>query len=132
LFHTTQNVKPNTKKTKEVTNMSNVWEYFSAEQQEKLTKKMEEFTSEQLKGFRQEANELIAKLRAAMEKCTPPEKPEVVRLAKRMKEVSETFIDADPEIDNAVERFHVENPDEEVHGIDLKFYRYIEKSKSYI
>jgi TRAP-type C4-dicarboxylate transport system substrate-binding protein len=119
-------------KTNEVTSMRNVWEYFSAEQQEMLTKKMEEFTPEQLKGFRQEANELLARLRAAMEKYTPPESPEVVRLAKRMKEVSETFIDPDPEIDNAIERFHVENPDEEVHGINLKFYRYIEKSKSYI
>lgn len=110
--------------------LSNVWDYFTEEQQEKLTKRMEMFTPEELKRLRKESNELIALLRTEMEKGTPPEHPEVIALGKRFKESGEKFNGPDPEIDQAVERFHLDHPEAEVHGIDLKFYQYIQKAKS--
>ncbi len=109
--------------------MSQVWDYFTKGQQEKLTKRMEKFTPEQIKSMRKESNKLIAQLREAMEKGQPPESPQTVRLAKRLKEGSEAF--NDPEIDKAIERFHVENPEKQTHGIDLHLYRYIEKAKAH-
>ncbi|MFC7441074.1 TipAS antibiotic-recognition domain-containing protein [Laceyella putida] len=57
-----------------------------------------------------EWNALIGKVRAELEKGTPPESPVVLRLAKRWKELIDMFSAGDPEITKAAERFHAENP----------------------
>jgi hypothetical protein len=93
---------------------------------------MEQFSPEQLKAMRIESSELIALLRAEMEKGTPAESPEAVQLARRFKELADSFSAPDPEVDRVIERFYADNPDKEQHGMDVKLYRYIEHSKSFI
>ncbi|WP_257350652.1 TipAS antibiotic-recognition domain-containing protein [Pseudalkalibacillus decolorationis] len=114
--------------------MSSVWEYFTPEQQEKLKKNIEQLTShlgpEELKRMRKEGDEIISKLRIGLETGIPSDDPDIVSLAKRLAEGQAKFNDGDPEIESAIERFHVENPDQKDHGIDLELYRYIEKAKS--
>ncbi|UUZ83891.1 TipAS antibiotic-recognition domain-containing protein [Paenibacillus sp. P26] len=106
------------------------WEYFTPQQQAKMMKKMEQFTTEQLKAFRKESNELINRLSLGLEQGLPPENEEIISLAKRLEELQNLFNDKDPEVEQAIERFHMESPAERDHGIDLKLYRYIQKAKS--
>lgn len=107
------------------------WAYFTPEQQAKMMKKMEQYTPEQLTSFRKEANELIKSLRMGLEQGVPPENDEIVTLAKRLEEGQSLFNINDPEVEQAIERFHSENPTEKDHGIDLELYRYIQEAKSY-
>lgn len=104
-----------------------VWEYFTEEQQEKMSKQMEQFAPEELIRFRKESNELIGRLRAEL----PVDGAEVVLLAKRLKDLSNLFAEPDPEVDRAIERFYMENPGKQQHGMDFQLYQYIEKAKSY-
>jgi hypothetical protein len=78
---------------------------------------------EQLKGFRKKTNELIDKLRTEIKQNITADHPQVVQLARSLKELSEAFAEPDPEVDKAVERFHLEDPDEKQHGMDLKLYQ---------
>ncbi|MEF3305623.1 TipAS antibiotic-recognition domain-containing protein [Paenibacillus sp. GYB003] len=113
-----------------------VWEYFTPEQQERLSKRIEQVKKqlglEPFKRLRSESNEVVSKLIEGFENGIPPENEEMVALAKRLDESQALFNERDPEIERTVERFHVENPDEKEHGMDLNIYRYIEKAKSYI
>ncbi|SHE15334.1 TipAS antibiotic-recognition domain [Chlamydia abortus] len=113
-----------------------VWEYFTPEQQERLSKRIEQVKNELgLEGFkrlRSESNDVVSKLLEGFEKGIPPENEEIIALAKRLDESQAMFNERDPGIERTIERFHIENPDEKDHGMDLKIYRYIEKAKSYI
>ncbi|WP_028610001.1 TipAS antibiotic-recognition domain-containing protein [Paenibacillus harenae] len=115
--------------------MSGVWEYFTPEQQDFLSRRIEQirqsYGPEEMKRLRVESNKLISKLRSAYESGLPSDALEVVAFAKRLAESQAMFNGGDRELEKAVERFHVENPDVEDHGIDLKLYRYIEQAKSY-
>lgn len=75
-----------------------------------MIKKMKQFTSEQLKAFRKESNELINRLSLGLEQGVPPENDEIVSLAKRLEELQSLFNDKDPEVEQAIERFHMEIP----------------------
>ncbi|MCF6410374.1 TipAS antibiotic-recognition domain-containing protein [Pseudalkalibacillus salsuginis] len=108
-----------------------VWDYFTPEQQEKLKKRMEQFSQEELMKMRTESNEVLSKLITGFEEGIPPENTEIIRLAKLLAESQAVFNNEDPEIEKAVERFHLENPTKKDHGMDLKIYQYIEKAKSY-
>ncbi len=116
--------------------MSNLWDYFTVEQQERLREKVGQVRGElgpqELKGISRESNDLIAYLQQEMEEDTAPDHPKVVALAKRLKERQDLFDLWDPKIEEAIERFHIENPDQRDHGMDLKLYRYIEQAKLYI
>jgi len=116
--------------------MSNVWDYFTTEQQEKLNIKIAQVRAEigpqQLKNMSKESNETIIQLQLEMEAGRAPDHPEVVLLAKRLKCRQDVFDLDDPQIEEAIERFHMENPDQKDHGMDLKLYRYIEEAKLYI
>lgn len=113
-----------------------VWEYFTSEQQERLSRRIEQVKNElgleEFKRLRSESNEVVSKLIDGFEKGIPPEDEEIVAFAKRLDESQAIFNERDPGIERAIERFHAENPDEKDHGMDLKIYRYIEKAKSYI
>lgn len=113
-----------------------VWEYFTPEQQERLSKRIEQIKNElgleQFKRLRNESNEVVFKLIEGFEKGIPPENEEIVAFAKRLDEAQAMFNERDHGIERAIERFHVENPEEKDHGMDLKIYRYIEKAKAYI
>jgi hypothetical protein len=101
------------------------WEYFTPEQQEKMMKRVGEFSQEQLKRFRKESNELISTLRSGLETGLPSVHPQIVSSARRLEELKKIFNVRDLAIEQAIERFHVENPDLLEHGMDLKLYRYI-------
>lgn len=107
------------------------WVYFTPEQQTEMMKKMEQYTPEQLTSLRKEANELIKRLRQGFEQGIPPENEEIVALAKRFKEGQSLFNINDPKVEQAIERFHTENPTEMDHGVDLELYRYIQEAKSH-
>ncbi|CAM4409021.1 hypothetical protein PAAL109150_25535 [Paenibacillus alkaliterrae] len=62
----------------------------------------------------------------------PSENQEIVGYAKILAESQTLFYNGDPEIEKAVERLHIENPTQKVHGMDLEIYCYIEKAKSNI
>lgn len=110
---------------------ANVWEYFTPEQQDKLLKRMDQIDKKELKAVGKESMEILARLRAGMEAGLPPDSPEIVPLAKRLAEAQAMVDVNDPEIEQAIERFHVEHPAVLDHGyIDLKLYRYIEKAKA--
>lgn len=108
-----------------------IWDYFTSEQQEKMMKKTEQYTPEEIKQLSAEANEILAKLISGFEQGVPAESPEIVALAKRLAEKQALFMELDPDIAKAIERFHIENPDEKVHGMNLEIYRYVEKAKAH-
>lgn len=109
-----------------------IWDYFTPEQQEKMTKNMEQYSPEEIKQMSAESNEILSKLISGFEEGVPAESPEIVALAKRLAEKQALFMELDPGIATAIERFHIENPAEKVHEMDLAIYRYIEKAKSLI
>ncbi len=108
-----------------------VWDYFTPEQQEKLKKRIEQFSHEELKKMRKESNEVLSKLITGFDQGIPPENTKIIRLAKLLAESQAVFNNEDPEIEKAIERFHLENPTKKDHGINLEIYQYIEKAKSY-
>ncbi|CAG7658137.1 TipAS antibiotic-recognition domain-containing protein [Paenibacillus allorhizosphaerae] len=108
------------------------WEYFTPEQQAGMMKKMAQYTPDQLKAFRLESNELIDRLSQGLEQGVPSDNEEIVSLAKRLGELQSLFNEKDLEVEQAIERFHRENPTQPDHGIDLKLYRYIQIAKSCI
>lgn len=116
--------------------MSNVWDYFTTEQQERLNKKIAQVRAEigpqELRSMSKESNDIIAQLQLEMDADRAPNHPEVVLLARQLKSRQDIFDIGDPIIEQAIERFHMENPDQKDHGMDLKLYRYIEQAKLYI
>lgn len=112
----------------EVINMD-VNAYFTKEQLEKLNKQAELFGQEKIKEVENEWPALIAKVRAELEKGTPPEDPEVLKLAKRWQELVSMFTGGDPGITQAVEQFYKENPDSAMQlGINKELWEYIRKA----
>lgn len=96
------------------------------------------FTLDQLAKLRnwgdQHLNEwtiLIEKVRTELQKGTPPEHPELVRLAMRWKELSDMVFDGNPEIAKSAECYFTENPDSPfLYGMDKEFHQYIWKALS--
>lgn len=80
--------------------------------------------------MRKESNEILDKLRAGLEAGIPPTDSTIVSLARLLEEQKALFHDHDPEYERAVERFHIEHPNQKDHGIDLRFYQYIQKAAS--
>lgn len=110
----------------EVINMNN---YLTKEQMEEMRKRGEEFSSEERKQHDNEWSQLLAKLRAELEKGTPPDDSAVMQLAKRWKEMTNRLTGGDPEIVKAAERFHAENPDNPLqYGMDGELYNYIKQA----
>jgi hypothetical protein len=109
-----------------------VWEYFTKEQQQKMTRNIEQFRPEQLKQMRKDSNAVLAKLIAACEEGTPPDNPDIVAAAKALGDLQALFDERDPEIEQAIEKFHKENPTEKDHGMDLEIYTYIQKAKFHV
>jgi copper chaperone len=114
----------------EVLNMS-IWAYFTPDQQEKMKRNMERLSSEDVKKIRKEADDVIAKIRLAMEQGTLAKEQQVVQLAERLKESNDIFNEGDPEIEQATARFYDENPGLDMHGIDRKFYKYYQQALSH-
>jgi DNA-binding transcriptional MerR regulator len=112
----------------EVMKMNNN-KYFTQEQMDSLKKRGEALGPEKLQSIEQEWSGLLAKVRTEMEKGTSPDHPEVVQLAKHWKELINIFSGGDQEITRAGERFHKENPNNELQfGLDKELYMFIGKA----
>jgi DNA-binding transcriptional MerR regulator len=113
----------------EVMKMNN--KYFTPEQLESLKKRGEQLGPEKIRAVENEWPVLLTKVRAELEKGTPPGSPEVMQLAKRWKELMDMFSGGDPEIIRAGELFHAENPDNALQfGLDAQLYKYISQAIS--
>lgn len=67
---------------------------FTPEQMERIRQQGEKLGPDKIREVEQEWPELIAKVRAEMQKGTPPDSPEVRQLARRWKELVEMFTGA--------------------------------------
>lgn len=103
--------------------------YFTPEQMAKIKQQGEKLGPDKIKEVENEWPVLIEKVRAEMENGTPPENPEVIRLARRWKELVSLFTGGDDGITKAAEHYYQENPDmAEQSGIDRELYEYIQKA----
>lgn len=95
--------------TIEVINMTEKYP-FTEEQMEKIKKQGELLGPEKIKAVESEWPQLIAKVRAEMEKGTPPAFEEVRLLAKRWQELVGMFTGGDPEIQATLNKRYKEQP----------------------
>ncbi len=103
--------------------------YFTPEQLDKIKKQGELFGPEKIREVENEWSSLIAKVRAELEKGTPPESSEVQMLAKRWKELVNMFTGGDPGITRSAQRYYSENPDRAAEfGIDKELWQYVSKA----
>lgn len=93
---------------KEMTMMD---KYYTREQREYLKKRAEEMGPERLRQGSQDWAELIALVRAEMEKGTDPAAPQVQALAKRWLDLVSQFTGGDPGIEQSVKRLWQEQGD---------------------
>jgi len=132
LLATQQKVQPEKFiKLIEVINMSE--KYFTLEQLETMKKQSEHFSPIEKKEIENQWSELITTIRTKLERKTPANHPEVIKLAKRWQVLTNKFTGGDPEIVKAAERFHAENPNNPLqYGVDGELYKYIKEAMSHI
>jgi hypothetical protein len=100
--------------------------YFNEEQMEYLKKRREMLGEETIRSAENEWPDLIAKVRAEMDKGTPPTDPTVLALAKRWHELVEMFTGGDQGIFQSLQKQYDENPDVAAqNGIDQECLRYV-------
>src|SRR6185437_703212 len=83
---------------KTIEEMMQVEKYFTPEQLEVLEERRISVGEERMHAVRDDWNEIIPKVRAAMENGTDPANPEVLALARRWKALVEEFTGGDPAI----------------------------------
>jgi MerR family transcriptional regulator, thiopeptide resistance regulator len=119
-------------KTIEVMNVDTS-KYFTAEQLEKLKQQGELLGQEKIREVENEWPSLIARVREENDKGTPVDDPEVLKLAKRWKELMNLFSGGDPELIKAAGRFHAENPGNALqNGLDSEMFQYISKAMAHL
>ncbi|WP_236025926.1 MerR family transcriptional regulator [Alicyclobacillus suci] len=108
-------------------------DYFTSEQMEKIKQQGELLGSEKIKAVQNEWSVLIAKVRVNLDKGTPSSDPAVVELAKRWRELVRMFSGGDSAIEQSLEHFYHENPNQAAeYGIDGKLFRYVKEAMSNI
>lgn len=91
---------------KTIEEMMRVEKYFTPEQLEVLEERRISVGEERMQTVRDDWNEIIPKVRAAMENGTDPTSPEVLALARRWKALVHEFTGGDPAIANAVKKMY--------------------------
>jgi MerR family transcriptional regulator, thiopeptide resistance regulator len=86
--------------------MMRVEKYFTPEQLEVLEERRGSVGEERMRTARDDWNEIIPKVRAAMQNGTDPTSPEILALARRWKALVEEFTGGDPAIANAVKTMY--------------------------
>jgi DNA-binding transcriptional MerR regulator len=86
--------------------MMRVEKYFTPEQLEVLEERRGSVGDERMRTARDDWNEIIPKVRAAMQNGTDPTSPEILALARRWKALVEEFTGGDPAIANAVKTMY--------------------------
>jgi DNA-binding transcriptional MerR regulator len=101
---------------------------FSDEDMEKIKQQGEKFGPDKIREVEQEWPQLIAKVRAEMEKGTPPNDPNVQKLAARWQELVEMFTGGDPDIARKVKEAYDNSPDFSAQmGLDQELLSYVAK-----
>lgn len=84
----------------------------------------------------QEWPQLMAKMKAQLEKGAPPDDPETQKLAKRWKELVEMFTGGNPQITAKLKDMYKNNPDAGKMfggpGFDPKMFQYVEEAMKYL
>ncbi len=85
--------------------------YYTPEQQESLKKRAEQVGPERIRQASEDWAELIARVRAEMDKGTDPADPNVQALARRWMDLVQQFTGGDPGIEQSVKRLWQEQGD---------------------
>ncbi|WP_174613689.1 MerR family transcriptional regulator [Virgibacillus ihumii] len=104
--------------------------YFSKDQLDQMKKQYDSMDKEELKKAEQKFDLVMEKLRNHMEQGTSATDKDVQSLANQWQELAGmSGSQNDPEFIKAAEKFHEENPGNELqHGVDAKIYQYIGKA----
>jgi DNA-binding transcriptional MerR regulator len=89
-----------------IEDMMRVEKYFTPEQLEVLEERRTRVGEERMRTVHDDWNEIIPKVRAAMENGVDPTSPEMLALARRWKALVEEFTGGDPAIANAVKTMY--------------------------
>jgi DNA-binding transcriptional MerR regulator len=105
---------------KTIEEMTMIESYYTPEQMEYLKKRKEQVGDERIQQVQKEWPELIAQVRAEMQKGTPPTAPEVQELARRWMGLINEFTGGDPGITESLGRLWKEQGDSLVakHGTE--------------
>ncbi len=95
--------------------------YYTAEQLEYLKKRADQVGEERMKQVPGEWAQLIAQVRAEMDKGTDPLSPEVLALARRWQGLVNEFTGGDPGIERSVGRLWKEQGDNLVNRYGAKY-----------
>ena len=99
---------------------------FTAEEEAKLASRREELGEEAIAQGENEWPALIASARAHMEAGTPPNDPEVQKIAKRWNELVEMFTGGDQQIANKVKDAYDDSPGFAAEmGLDADLFAYV-------
>jgi len=105
--------------------------HFTPEQLETLERRRETLGEEQILAAEKEWPELIAKVRAAMERGTDPASPDVQALAARWSELVEMFTGGDPAMAASVRRVYQNEPfARQRTGLDPEIMEYVARANS--
>lgn len=91
---------------KTIEEMMRVEKYFTPEQLDVMEQRRISVGEERMHTVRDDWNEIIPKVRAAMEKGVDPTSPEILALARRWKALVEEFTGGDPAIAGAVKKMY--------------------------
>ncbi|ATB50776.1 TipAS antibiotic-recognition domain-containing protein [Corallococcus macrosporus] len=100
--------------------------HYTPEQLQQLKARREALGEEALRAVEAEWPQLIARVRAEMDKGTDPTSEPVRALAVRWRELLTAFTGGDPGIERALNATHQQEPEVAArHGLDPKLFEYI-------
>ncbi|OXS74194.1 MULTISPECIES: MerR family transcriptional regulator [Domibacillus] len=100
--------------------------YFTKEQLDQMKSNYEKADAETLRRSEKEFTLILEKLRGHMRNRTSATDKEVQELARKWSEIANSFTAHDPELQKAAEKFHAENPGNDLqNGMDAEIYHYI-------
>jgi DNA-binding transcriptional MerR regulator len=105
--------------------------HFTPEQLDTLERRREALGEEQILAVENEWPELIAKVRAAMERGADPRSPDVQALAARWNELVEMFTGGDPAMAESVRRVYRSEPAaRQKTGLDAEIMEYVARARA--
>ncbi len=103
--------------------------HFTEEQRQQIEERGRELGPERIRAVEAEWPELIAKVRAEMDKGTDPAGETVQALARRWKELLREFTGGDPGIQSSLNRMYQEEPQAQTRtGLDPAILEYVGKA----
>ncbi|GAY78239.1 transcriptional regulator, MerR family [Sporolactobacillus inulinus] len=101
--------------------------YFSKQQLESIRDFYNKIDKDDLKGAEKKFKTILEEIRVEMDNGTPPSNAKVRKLAEEWRKILHSITINDSEIWKQAERFHQENPDNDLqYGLDGEIYQYIQ------